>query len=127
MSENKDSTEDSGSEGDAVQAPEIPAEKPAAVSPEVNQPAAAPAGGDQPAKSGSSAVAWLALLLVLGVAAALAWGAMELQRKELTISARLAELEALAAAEDTDLTALTTQWEKQLAGLESKWARADIK
>jgi uroporphyrin-3 C-methyltransferase len=66
-------------------------------------------------------VAWLALLLVVAVAAAVGWGARELQRKEAGLSTRLADLEALAVAEDTALADLSGQWEKRL---ESQNARA---
>jgi uroporphyrin-3 C-methyltransferase len=66
-------------------------------------------------------VAWLALLLVIGVAAAVGWGSKELQRKEAGLNARIADLEALTASEDTALADFSGQWERRL---ESQNARA---
>jgi len=117
VSESKDSTEN----GTPADEPVVqPVEKPAA------KPVAETKAGIPPRK-GSSAVAWLALLLVLGVAGAAVWGGMELQRKEVNMNARLADLEAIAAQEDTDLAALAARWEKQLAGSEAKWAAVDAR
>jgi uroporphyrin-3 C-methyltransferase len=64
---------------------------------------------------GSSFVAWLALLCVLGIVAAGYWGGKELLKKEAGVNARLAQLEGLAAAEDTSLFDLGQQWEARLA------------
>ena len=69
----------------------------------------------KPSKSGSSSfVAWLALLCVLATVAAGYWGAKELLIKEAGVNARLAQLEALAVAEDTSLFDLGQQWEARL-------------
>jgi len=65
----------------------------------------AEAGSTQKPAKRSSGVAWLALLLVIGVAGAGAWFGTELQRREATLKARLAELESVAAQETADLAA----------------------
>ena len=106
MSEEKGSTGDNDAAEEAVQ--ELAVEtKPTHVP-------AAKTGG--PSKSGSSSfVAWLALLCVLGIVAAGYWGGKELLKKEAGVNARLAQLEALAVAEDTSLFDLGQQWEARLA------------
>ena len=112
MSEEKDSIQESVK--DSAASTEEAVESKSAAKPE---PAPKPAPGAR----GSSAVAWLALLLVIGVAAAVGWGARELQRKEDGLNTRLAEIEALAATEDTAFADFARQWEKRL---ESQSARA---
>lgn len=118
MSENKDSTENGTQGEDAVDQPvEKPAEKPIS---KVEAPA-----------KGSSAVAWLALLLVLAVVAAIVWGVKELQRKETGINARFAKLETIAMAEDTGLADLgrqfETQMQTQVALLDSKRSEVETR
>jgi uroporphyrin-3 C-methyltransferase len=67
---------------------------------------------------GSSPVAWLAILLVLVLAAGGAWLLRELQLRETTASQRLLKLEQLAGAEqvnlDSQLDGLSTTLEQQL-------------
>ena len=79
----------------------------------VKAPATEAGSTQKPAKR-SSGVAWLALLLVIGVAGAGAWFGTELQRREATLKARLAELESVAAQENADLAALGSQWDRRL-------------
>ncbi len=107
MSENQDTIND-GSENTS------PDEKPLQATPVVEpKPKPKPKPAEKPAK-GSSGVAWLALLLAIGVAGAGIWFAMELQRREAGLNARLAEFGAAAAQEDNELAALEARWERQL-------------
>ena len=81
-------------------------------------PAAAstPARATEPApqKKASSAVAWLALLLVLGLAAGAAWYIMQLQQRETALLARLADVESLAGARDDNVQQLGDRWDRDL-------------
>ena len=89
------------------------AEKPATTA----VPAAA-----QPARKGSSAVAWLALLLVLALAGAAGWVWLDLQRREAALLERLGEVEGLAGAREDNLGQFDARWQQALraglAGLE---------
>ena len=134
MSENKDSTEKDAAQAETIDKPapessgekqaEKQIEKPAAEAPPKKK-TVAPSAPANPPRKGSSAVAWLALLLVLGLAGAIVWVGMELQRKEAGMNTRLAELETIAAAESTDLAALAGKWQKQLADSDARWAGVD--
>ncbi|MFK7977845.1 MAG: uroporphyrinogen-III C-methyltransferase [Halioglobus sp.] len=68
--------------------------------------ATASAAPEAPAKKSSSGVAWLAILLVLGVAGASGWVVMEAQKREAAMAERVAELETQAQSKDTRLDAL---------------------
>ncbi|MBE9539364.1 MAG: uroporphyrinogen-III C-methyltransferase [Proteobacteria bacterium] len=132
MSKNKDSTENDTAKDVAVEKPalespgEKQAEKPVAKPQPAKKVVPAPGSANSPRK-GSSAVAWLALLLVLGVAAAVVWGGRELLSKEAQMNARLAELEAIAVEENTDLADLGAQWERQLEAANSSRVEADTR
>ena len=78
--------------------------------------ASAPARATEPApqKKASSAVAWLALLLVLGLAAGAAWYIMQLQQRETALLARLADVESLAGARDDNVQQLGDRWDRDL-------------
>jgi uroporphyrin-3 C-methyltransferase len=77
-----------------------------------------PAAAAAPPK-GSSAIAWLALLLAVALAGAAGWYVMEMQRREATLVDRLAELESLAGQKETRLEELAATWQGQLkAGLD---------
>lgn len=70
-----------------------------------------------PARQGSSAVAWIALLLVLAVAAGLGWLIWEQRQADpgdAGITTRLQALEASAGREIPDLDAATQQWQAKL-------------
>lgn len=67
-----------------------------------------------PARKGSSAIAWLALLLVLGLAGGAGWSLMEAMRREAGLLDRLAELEQIAAKKETNLEALGERLEQSL-------------
>ena len=130
MSENKDSTEQDAAPDEAVNKPALESsgkkqpEKPAAeTAPEKKIVSTSSPASSQ--RKGSSAVAWLALLLVVGLAGAIVWVGMELQRREAGMNARLADLEVIAAAEGTDIAALAMQWEKQLADSDARWTEVD--
>jgi len=81
-----------------------------AVTPAPTKSAAPP----PPAKKASSAIAWLALLLVLAVAGAGGWYLMEWQKREALLVQRLAEVEALAGARDDKLDQLGQRWQQEL-------------
>jgi uroporphyrin-3 C-methyltransferase len=106
------------------EAEQAAAEESAAISedaaPLASAAASAPARAAEPApqKKAASAVAWLALLLVLGLAAAAAWYIMQLQQRETALLARLADVESLAGARDDNVQQLGDRWEQELqAGL----------
>jgi uroporphyrin-3 C-methyltransferase len=98
------------------------------------QGAATPAEVEKPVKSakaaskkekssgkGSSGVAWLALLLVLGTAGAGVWLGKQAMGREAQLDARLAALESIpAASEDTSVADLSRQWRRQLAAESAK-------
>jgi len=99
------------------------ADKPV-VEPDPDKKTAKPSAEAKSSNRGSSGVAWLALLLAAGVAGGGVWAGMELQRKELELNVRLAELENIAASERSELSALNRQWEQRLAAQNSKDAEA---
>ncbi len=61
-----------------------------------------PAAAPPPRRAGFSAVAWLALLLVLALGAGAAWSLLEAQRREASLLERLAALESLTEREVLD-------------------------
>jgi len=81
-----------------------------------------------PARRGSSAVAWLALLLVLALAAGAAWLLRELQAREQTLAERVGGLEDRAGREQGDLEQLGARlqqaWQQGVAPLEQQLAAA---
>lgn len=92
-------------------------------SPLVNKPAAPPAGAAPQVvqKRGTSLVGWLALLLVLGLAAAVVWLVQQALQREAGLAQREADLaQRVAAVENTagggagDLAAFQQQWRRQL-------------
>ena len=92
-----------------------PAETKAAASP---APAKARKKPVAPPRKGSSAIAWLALLLVVALAAGAAWVMLEMQRREVVLVDRVAELEATAGQKEANLEALGDRWQGELqAGL----------
>ena len=127
MSENKDSTHGSAIEEQGAVV-DKPAGAPGASSVSSQKVESNPKSNTvdraRPGK-GSSVVAWLALLLVLGLGAALAWAAMQLQRTEATINARVSKLETLIAQDNVDLVALNKKWKIQLEAVTSRSAKAD--
>ena len=80
--------------------------------------AAAPAQAEQPAaapvRKSSSAVGWLALLLVVVLAGGALWYVQDLLRRETALVQRLTELEAVAAQKETNLERLSQRWQQQL-------------
>ncbi|MEH6634295.1 MAG: uroporphyrinogen-III C-methyltransferase [Halioglobus sp.] len=78
-----------------------------------NNTTAAKAPGAAPRK-GSSIIAWLALLLALGLAGAAALSVLELQRREAVLVDRLVELEGAVGQEENALQALDARWQSQL-------------
>ncbi len=91
-----------GEEGEALEAS---AQETADVAQDAAPPAAAPRPAPTPpppAKRGSSAVAWLALLLVLALAGGAAWYVLTTQQREARLADRLAEVEALASTRNED-------------------------
>lgn len=77
------------------------------------------AGGTQPApRRGTSLVGWLALLLVVGLAAAAAWVVQQALQREADLAARVAAVE-VAAVESDDGGA----WGEQLAAAKRQWRR----
>jgi uroporphyrin-3 C-methyltransferase len=73
---------------------------------------------DSNSRKGSSFIAWLALLLVLVMAAGAAWSVLELQRREAGLVERVAELEGIARQKDSNLAQVADNWQAQLkAGL----------
>lgn len=82
-------------------------------SPLVNNPPGPPAGA-APQKRGTSVVGWLALLLVLGLAAAAAWVVQQALQREADLAQRVAAVESAAGGETDDLDAFQQQWRRQL-------------
>jgi uroporphyrin-3 C-methyltransferase len=92
-----------------------------AASPERAQKPVTPAP-TPPARKGSSAIAWLALLLVLALAGAAGWVWLDLQRREAVLLERLGEVETLAGSREDNLDRFDARWQQELraglAGLE---------
>jgi uroporphyrin-3 C-methyltransferase len=91
-SDNKDKkTEANESPAASPPEPKAASWNPAAEPPP--KPAAA-SGVKASAKRGSSAIAWLALILIIGLCVAAAWSVREAQRREVVLNQRLASLES---------------------------------
>lgn len=82
---------------------------PSEVAAEVSAPTTTAEPQQAPASKGSSGVAWLAILLVLGVAGASGWVVMEAQKRAAVMAERVAELETQAQSKDTRLETLSEQ------------------
>ncbi len=105
---------------DSIGSSEQGAAAPAEVDKPVKSPKAA-AKKEKPPGKGSSGVAWLALLLVLGIAGAGVWVGKQAMGREAQLNARLAALESIPAAkEDTSVADLSQQWQRQLAAESAK-------
>jgi len=90
---------------------------------EVDKPVKSPKAASKKEKSsgkGSSGVAWLALLLVLGIAGAGVWLGKQALDREVQLNARLVSLESASASEDATVANLTQQWHRQLAAESAK-------
>jgi uroporphyrin-3 C-methyltransferase len=113
--------------GEEAEALEAAVEESAEVSEDAVIPAAttvttAPAkaaAAPVPAKKGSSAIAWLALLLVLALAGGVGWYVMELQKREAALVERVAEVEALAGTREDKLEQLGQSWQQDLQDLQA--------
>jgi uroporphyrin-3 C-methyltransferase len=110
---------------DSTESSEQGAVTPAEVTPaEVDKPVKSPKASPKKEKSsgkGSSGVAWLALLLVLGIAGAGVWLGKQALGREAQLSARIVALEsAPAASEDTSVADLSQLWQTQLAAESAK-------
>ncbi len=119
MSDEQDKNTEQQVEGTAVSG-DPPAVKP--VEEDVPATAAAATSGAtaataQPARGGSSAPGWIALLLALAVAGGLAWSVREQQRNDAGVASRLQAIETAAGREvtDNDLDQLNKRWEGQLS------------
>lgn len=100
---------------DSTEASEQDAATPAKVDKPVKSPKVAPKKEKSSGK-GSSGVAWLALLLVLGIAGAGVWLGKQAMSREAQLNARLAALESIpAASEDTSVADLSQKLQRQLA------------
>ncbi|MCB1730591.1 MAG: hypothetical protein KDI21_08950, partial [Halieaceae bacterium] len=78
-------------------------------------PAPAVAAGPAPAaRKGSGVVAWLALLLVLALAAALGWSLLEQRRMQSEIDSRLQAVEALGGRDQASFDELDRRLRQQL-------------
>lgn len=110
MSDNNNDSIKSSEPGSAAQA-------------EVDKPVKSPKAASKKEKSsgkGSSGVAWLALLLVLGIAGAGVWLGKQALDREVQLNARLVSLESASASEDATVANLTQQWHRQLAAESAK-------
>jgi uroporphyrin-3 C-methyltransferase len=103
---------------DAASPAPAPAVAVAAATPPAQPPAPPPA-----AKKGSSAIAWLALLLVLALGGGAIWYLMELQQREVALVQRLAAVESRAGVREDSLTQLDGHWRDQLSQLEQRWQK----
>ncbi len=90
----------------------------------------APAPAPAP-KRGSSGIAWLAIMLVLGVAGASAWVVMEAQKREAAMTERVAQLEAAAQQKDNRLASLgetlQSEFKQGLGNLEAAASGEDFR
>jgi uroporphyrin-3 C-methyltransferase len=82
--------------------------------PEPHVPVTPPAPAAPPARKSFSAVAWLALLLVLALAGAAAWYLQDLLKREAVLLDRLAGLEQTAGQREDNLEQLGERWRSQL-------------
>jgi uroporphyrin-3 C-methyltransferase len=67
-----------------------------------------------PPRKPSSAIAWLALLLVIAMAAGTAWIVREGEGREAALAQRVTELEGIAGQEQAGLDGLSDQWKQEL-------------
>ena len=65
-------------------------------------------------RRGSAAVAWLALLLVIGLCAAAAWSVREAQRREAVLESRLAVLETTESSQQEGLEEIGNRLQQRL-------------
>jgi uroporphyrin-3 C-methyltransferase len=105
--------EEAGTADDIAPQPASPVEEPEPhVPPEAAVPGGAGRGQSRQAaasaspRSGSSFVAWLALLLVLAIGGAAGWSVLELQRREAALVNRLQALEGSAGEKGASVAAL---------------------
>ncbi len=106
-----------GEEGEALEAAELEAAeiaRDAAPPPAAAAPSGQPPVSPAPARKGFSAVAWLALLLVLLLAGAAGWYVMQLQQREARLVERLARVEGLAESRENALNEFDTRWQREL-------------
>ena len=100
---------------DAVADETIPVSDPAPAAPAPSAPVvAAPVAVAPAPRKGSSAVAWLALILVIALAAGAGWVLREQQGADALVSHRLQQLETTAAGKQANLDALSDRWQGQL-------------
>jgi uroporphyrin-III C-methyltransferase len=102
----------------ALDEPAAAAKKPE--SPAATSPARARSKAKRTAapRKASSAIAWLALLLVLALAGGAAWSVLEVQRREAVLIDRVHQLESAAGQKEANLKELGDRWQHQLqAGL----------
>ena len=78
----------------------------------MEKPAAAPPA--PPQKRGSSAIAWLALILIIGLGAAAAWSVREAQRREGVLDQRIVALESRENSQQGELEDLDRRLQAQL-------------
>ncbi len=79
------------------------------------EPAARPVAAPvpPPTRKTFSAVAWLALVLVIALAGAAGWAWLELQRRGADVLERLDKVEALAGAREDNLGSLEQRWQQE--------------
>jgi uroporphyrin-3 C-methyltransferase len=78
------------------------------------RPPAAPKETKPAPRRGSAAVAWLALLLVIGLCAAAAWSVREAQRREAVLESRLAVLETTESSQQEGLEEIGNRLQQRL-------------
>lgn len=81
---------------------------------DVPEAPARPASKPKAVRRRSSALSWIALLLVLVVGAALGWAVWEQQRRDAGVAARIQAIEATVARPIPDVDALNARWQEQL-------------
>jgi uroporphyrin-3 C-methyltransferase len=95
-------------------------DEPGAAAKESESPAASPprakskAKRSAPQRKASSAIAWLALLLVLALAGGAAWSVLEMQRRETVLLGRVHQLESAVGQKEANLKELGDSWQRQL-------------
>ncbi len=102
---------------DAAQVAETPPEKAPAMEPPPTTASGSPlvaAAVAKPARSGSGFPAWLALILVLAVAAGSGWVVMQGLEREKALQQRIAGLEQLARGDKSDIVAVETRLQSSL-------------
>ena len=93
---------------------ELPADKDAAAAAEIQEPVKPVAAPPPAPRKSSSAIGWLALLLVLVLAGAAGWYLQGMMQREAALLQRLSEIEAAASREDDRLEQAGQRWESQL-------------